>query len=413
MKNQESADDISSLSSERNEAKGIMNNEADLELCSLLLALDKGNSTRGEARRRFSEYLQAGETEALQGFFRAVGRKARLEAKKELKEAQHRGFSLISIAHPSYPQRLRGIAQAPALLYIAGTLPERLWRADAAFVVGIVGTRRATPYGLRIARRLAQEVTCRGGLVVSGLAYGIDTAAHEGALAGAQELAELRPEIPRSAGAAVLGTGLLHLHPARNRPLAADLCAAGGVLLSDYGLYEHGSKFTFPERNRIISGLSDAVIIVEARERSGALITARLALEQGRSVFSIPGPIDVPQSVGPNRLLRNGAHVLLSLEDLFEQLPYLRDRQLSSVEPSEKACGKEAEGSWERMFVDFGLQAAKARALCKFVQAQGAVDFDQLVRESCAEPHELRTLLSSLELAGVLCCSAAGEYSLA
>ncbi len=198
--------------------------------------------------------------------------------------------------------RLRQIDQPPPVLYTIGELtPQDEW------AVAIVGTRKATHYGQQAAEETAAFLAQNGVTVVSGLARGIDSIAHRAALdAGGRTIA-------------VLGSGVDRIYPAENRNLAQTMSSRGAVI-SDYPLGTPPEAGNFPPRNRIIAGLSIAVVVVEAGERSGASITANYALEQGREVFAVPGNIYSPQSKGTNRLIRNGAHPLLAPEDLLEVL---------------------------------------------------------------------------------------------
>ncbi len=208
---------------------------------------------------------------------------------------------LLTMQDALYPDRLRNIYDPPVLLYGRGRMP--LFDEEAA--VSVVGTRTCTPYGISSAEELGYQLAKEGAVVVSGLAKGIDGASHRGAL--------------RAGGftAAVLGGGVDVVYPAENRRLYEDI-AATGVLLSEYppGTEPMGSHF--PVRNRILSGLSLAVLVVEAPERSGALITANTALEQGQDVFAVPGPIDAPNSRGSNRLIRDGAGLVTCGWDILE-----------------------------------------------------------------------------------------------
>ena len=208
---------------------------------------------------------------------------------------------LLTMQDALYPDRLRNIYDPPVLLYGRGRMP--LFDEEAA--VSVVGTRTCTPSGISAAEELGYQLAKEGAVVVSGLAKGIDGASHRGAL--------------RAGGftAAVLGGGVDVVYPAENRRLYEDI-AATGVLLSEYppGTEPMGSHF--PVRNRILSGLSLAVLVVEAPERSGALITANTALEQGRDVFAVPGPIDAPNSRGSNRLIRDGAGLVTCGWDILE-----------------------------------------------------------------------------------------------
>lgn len=210
------------------------------------------------------------------------------------------GQFILTMGDSLYPNRLRTIFDPPILLYGKGALP----MFDDEVAVTVVGTRSCTPYGVRAASQLGYELARQGGLVISGLAKGIDGAAHQGAL--------------RAGGftAAVLGGGVDVIYPPENRRLYEDI-AATGVLLSEYppGTEPRGGHF--PVRNRIISGLSLAVVVVEAPEKSGALITANTALEQGRDVFAVPGPINAASSRGCNQLIRDGAGLVMEAWDVL------------------------------------------------------------------------------------------------
>lgn len=205
-----------------------------------------------------------------------------------------------------YPAALRTIDGSPPVLYVRGRLtPQDEW------AVAIVGTRRASTYGREVAQILGRELARSGVTVVSGLALGIDTVAHRAAIdAGGRTLA-------------VLGSGVDQIYPPQNRGLAQAISSQGAVL-SDYPLGTRPDASNFPPRNRIVSGLSRGVIIVEAGEQSGALITAQFAAEQGREVFAVPGSILHPGSVGCNSLIRQGATPLLSVDDVLEQLNLTR-----------------------------------------------------------------------------------------
>jgi DNA processing protein len=201
-----------------------------------------------------------------------------------------------------YPRHLKEIDQPPPVIYLRGSLaPEDEW------AVAIVGTRRVTAYGRQVAEDVATTLAHNGVTIVSGLARGVDSIAHQAALnAGGRTLA-------------VLGNGVDRVYPPENRKLA-DQIMEQGALVSDYALGVPPDGINFPPRNRIISGLSMAVIIVEAGETSGALITASFAAEQGREVFAVPGNINAPQSRGTNRLIRDGAQPLLNPQDVLEAL---------------------------------------------------------------------------------------------
>lgn len=205
-----------------------------------------------------------------------------------------------------YPPRLAEVENAPPVLYLRGSLT-----SEDAWAVAVVGTRRITAYGRQVAERIAAQLVANGIVVVSGLAAGVDTVAHQAALdAGGRTLA-------------VLGSGVDRIYPPANRQLAERITTSG-ALLSDYAPGTPPEASNFPPRNRIISGLAMATVVVEAGEKSGALITADFAVEQGREVFAVPGSVFAPQSRGPNRLIQNGAHPLLDPQEILDVLDLQR-----------------------------------------------------------------------------------------
>ncbi len=219
-----------------------------------------------------------------------------------LPELEKYGVQALTLEDESYPRRLRELDTAPPVLYVRGDL-----LSEDEWAVAVVGTRRVTPYGRQVAEELGTFLAQNGLTVVSGLARGVDTLAHQSALrAGGRTLA-------------VLAHGLDSVYPAQNRKLAGEIVERG-ALLSDYGIGTPPDAANFPPRNRIISGLSLTVVIVEAGEQSGALITAGFAAEQGREVFAVPGNIHAPQSQGTNLLIQRGAHPLVRFEDLLDEL---------------------------------------------------------------------------------------------
>ncbi len=236
----------------------------------------------------------------------------RRAAEEEWERAQRSGLRLIALPDPDYPVRLRLTPDPPPFFYQRGP-----WQPDARPVVALVGTRKPTAYGLTVADRLAADLARMGAVVVSGMARGIDCAAHRGAL--------------REGGTtiAVLGGGADVCYPREASRIYRRICESGAVISEQAPgtppLREH-----FPERNRIISGLTEAVVVVEAGEKSGTLITVDQALNQGREVLAVPGPITSPLSVGPHRLIRQGAAPVTCAEDVLEAIGYgpaLRKRQ--------------------------------------------------------------------------------------
>ncbi|MBP3684200.1 MAG: DNA-processing protein DprA [Oscillospiraceae bacterium] len=223
-----------------------------------------------------------------------------LPAEEILEQCAGKKLRILTIQDAQYPQKLKNIPDPPVVLYYKGQLPD--W--EAVPVIGIVGTRKASTYGLQTAKRMGYQIGKCGGIVVSGMAYGIDGLAMSGALtAGAVTVG-------------VLGCGADIVYPLSNRSLFRDV-ESYGCILSEFPPGTPPAKWTFPKRNRIISGLSNGVLVVEAPERSGALITARLAADQGRDVFAVPGNVDQSGCVGSNRLLRDGAIAALSGWDVL------------------------------------------------------------------------------------------------
>jgi len=223
-------------------------------------------------------------------------------AAQQIDLLQKHHSTLVSFWDEDFPARLKTIADAPAILFVKGSVSG----ADK-FSIAIVGTRQPTTYGTMVTERLTADLVSRGLTIVSGLARGVDTIAHRAALkAGGRTLA-------------VLGSGLDQIYPAENRRLAEEI-AASGAIISEYFFGAKPDAPNFPRRNRIISGLSLGTVVVEAGEKSGALITASMALEQGREVFAVPGSIFSAKSVGAHRLIQEGARLVNSVDDVLSEL---------------------------------------------------------------------------------------------
>ncbi|MBQ3194465.1 MAG: DNA-processing protein DprA [Oscillospiraceae bacterium] len=225
-----------------------------------------------------------------------------IPAEEILEACRRENLHILTYRDAAYPVRLKNIADPPIVLYYKGQLPE----FDALPVIAVVGTRKASAYGLTTAKRMGYQIGKCGGIVVSGMAYGIDGLAMAGALTAGQPVV------------GVLGCGADIVYPASNRALFRDT-ERYGCILSEFPPGYPPAKWTFPKRNRIISGLSNGVLVVEAPEKSGALITARQAAEQGRDVFVVPGNIDMPSFAGSNRLLRDGAIMVSSGWDVVSE----------------------------------------------------------------------------------------------
>ena len=228
-----------------------------------------------------------------------------VDLQQELVRVQEFGAMVLTLDDAEYPALLREIHDPPTVLYIWGKLEARDHHA-----IGVVGSRRTTQYGLECAKKLSYQIAYSGLTVVSGLARGIDTAAHQGALAA------------KGRTVAVLGTGLHYLYPAENRALAEKI-ASCGALVTEFSMETTPDRQTFPMRNRIISGWGFGLLVVEAGMNSGALISASQAADQGRNLYAVPGPIDRPTSHGTNRLIQQGAKLVMSADDILEDLQTL------------------------------------------------------------------------------------------
>lgn len=293
------------------------------------------------------------------------------DAEREVTRAAQMGFQIVTQSDPTYPALLLEIPDPPPFLYVNGDL-ERC-RCPLA----IVGSRNATPYGRKTTKRLCRELTRHGMTVVSGMARGIDTAAHLGALEeGGVTLA-------------VLGSGLECIYPAENRTLYERIAATGAVI-SELPLAAGPDAHHFPQRNRIISGISVGTVVVEATRRSGSLITARLAAEQNREVFAVPGSIESFKSIGTHQLIKNGAKLVTQVGDVLEELPRwalaarrpAATRRQAAAQPA--APLSEAEAS---VFENLSVYP---------------IHVDDLTRRLKMEAGQLSSILLSLELKGLV-----------
>jgi len=298
---------------------------------------------------------------------------ARLE--QELCELQRLGGRLVRWSDPDYPANLREIADPPPVLYLLGTLT-----AGERDCVAVVGARSASDAGRHMARRLGLELAAKGITVVSGLARGIDSEAHHGALeAGGRTLA-------------VMGSGLDRIYPQEHRKLAELMVARGGALLSELPLGSPPVPENFPVRNRIIAGLCLGVVVVEAAEQSGSLITARRALEQNRQVFAVPGSPLTGKARGSNRLLKEGARLVECVEDVIEDLaPQLSGRR---VPPAPAASPARAPAS--------AKVSEQLRAVVDHLPPGEKVHIDAIVESSGLSAQIILRMLLELELAGMV-----------
>jgi len=281
----------------------------DLVALNMTLRIDVGDYERLVGALGSHEALRAASTRDLVRAGLGPATAARVararrgnEADEEIRHAEEMDVQIIPFTSPDYPALLRKIVNPPLLLYVQGTLTEH-----DALSIAIVGSRRASHYGTTQAARLASELATTGLTIVSGFARGIDTAAHRAALdAGGRTIA-------------VLGSGLARLYPTENAPLA-DEVAANGAMVSEYPLDTAPLRPFFPRRNRVVSGLSLGVLVVEAARRSGALITADWALDQSREVLAVPGRVDRASAGGCHRLIQQGARLVERAQDVLDQL---------------------------------------------------------------------------------------------
>lgn len=288
--------------------------------------------------------------------------------KKELSSLEKSGGRIITLKDEVYPPRLRDIYDPPALLYLKGEL-----KKEDELAVSIVGSRKTTPYGRWITEKISQTLVRYGVTIVSGMARGVDSVAHWGAISGGGRTL------------AVLGCGVDVVYPPENRNLFAKIIEQGAVL-SEFPMGSPPEGGHFPKRNRIISGLSMGVVVVQAGPDSGSLITANYALEQGREVFAIPGNVGADGSRGTNRLIKDGAKLVESSEDILEEiLPQWRreKERIEEVKPRGPDLSEEEKVLYEML-------------------GETPLHIDAMIRESKFEPGKVPSLLLDLELKGVI-----------
>lgn len=281
-----------------------------------------------------------------------AGARLAYDVDAELAACQLAGVRVLALGSEAYPEPLSRVPDPPPLLYVRGTLEPR-----DALAIGMVGARRCTPYGMRIAERLASGLARVGITVVSGLARGIDAAAHRGALkAGGRTLA-------------VVANGLSSIYPPEHDELAGEVAGAGAVL-TEFPMAQEPLAGLFPQRNRVISGLSLGVVVVEAAPRSGSLATARHAMEQNREVYAVPGPVDSLNSRGCHALIRDGARLVETVDDILEELgPLVREVKASPEEPTVRHPAELVLNDQERRIL--GLMEDRGVSLDELIQKSG------------------------------------------
>jgi DNA processing protein len=298
------------------------------------------------------------------------------DAAKELAMVQAAGCRLLNWDEPEYPRRLREIYDPPTLLYVRGNV-ELLGR----HLISIVGARRPTPYGNQMAERLGRDLAERGLVITSGLARGIDSCAHKGALS-----------TPTGATIGVLGCGIDVVYPKENKKIFAEM-EQRGAIISEFRMGTFPAPQNFPIRNRIIAGMSLGVVVVEGAQYSGSLITARLAMEFDREVFGVPGNATQPSSFGPNQLIKQGAKLVTGWEDVVEELPTPVRAELLPVETASAAERAE--------LVERDL-APTERPLYELMSVDEPRHVDELVELSGLTSSEVLAALFDLELKGVI-----------
>jgi len=345
----------------------------------------------GEASRIFTLPLTALEglrfpAEAAQFIFDG---KARQAAEAEWERVAAQGATLVTFGCPEYPERLKEIYDPPPVLWVRGEA--RLLSRPA---IAVVGTRHPTPYGSGVAEMLSRDLAARRLLIVSGMARGIDTCAHKGALAA------------RMPTVAVWGTGIDVIYPKENKKLAEEILATGGAIVSELPMGTFPAPQNFPRRNRILSGLSVAVLVVEAGENSGTRVTARCAADQNRDLFAVPGNVTSKGSWTPNTLIKQGAKLVASWEDVWEDLP------------SQVRLELEAEAGFESksetatsLLTDPVLRPQEAMVL-EVLRSDESLQIDEILEllETQLTSSEVFTALFELEMAGRVRCLPGKNY---
>jgi DNA processing protein len=307
----------------------------------------------------------------------ATGKSQEL-AQEECGKAMEARSKIISLSDPEYPPRLTEIYDPPVILFVKGSV-EVLSRPGIA----MVGTRHPTPYGSGMAERLSTDLAARGLVIISGLARGIDTMSHRGAVAA------------KGKTVAVLGTGIDIMYPKENTRLTEQIIALGGALITEFPIGTSPAPQNFPIRNRIISGMSAGVLVVEAAEYSGTRITSRCALEQNRDVYAVPGNVTNKSSWGPNTLIKQGAKLVATWEDVWEELPTDVQMELSASE-SESSQPETAS-----LFPD-EEKSPHEKKILKLLKPDESTHIDQLVEllENEMSSSEIFAALFELELNG-------------
>ncbi len=315
--------------------------------------------------------------------------KARHAADEEWGKIVQQGGSIVTLACAEYPERLKEIYDPPPVLWIRGSV-QLLARPSIA----VVGTRHPSPYGTSVAEMLSRDLAARRLVIVSGMARGIDTCAHRGALAA------------RTATIAVWGTGIDVVYPKENRKLADEIIATGGTIVSEVPIGTFPAPQNFPRRNRIISGLSIGVLVVEASENSGTRVTARCAAEQDRDLYAVPGNVTGKNSWTPNTLIKQGAKLVASWEDVWEDLPSQVRLQL------EREAGAESKPEVTASLLADPVLRGEEAIVLHALRADESLQIDELLEklETQLTSSEVFTALFELEMSGRIRCLPGKNY---
>ena len=308
----------------------------------------------------------------------ATGKSMEL-AREEMARATAAGVEIVTIDDSCYPQQLKQIYDPPLVLYVRGQV-----EVISQPGIALVGTRHPTPYGSGMAERLACDLAAHGLVIISGMARGVDTAGHRGAIAA------------KGKTVAVFGTGIDVIYPKENSRLSEQILALGGALISEFPIGTSAFPQNFPIRNRIISGMSVGVLVVEAAEYSGTRITARCALEQNRDVFAVPGNVTNKNSWGPNTLIKQGAKLVATWEDVWEELPTEVRLLLTPATPESQPAGTAS------LFGEEGELAPQEKKIFALLKADESTHIDEIVErlEPELSSSEIFAALFELELAG-------------
>jgi DNA processing protein len=359
--------------------------DASLDWLALSLTPGLGSRLAGKLLRQFGspeQIFRASLTELEACHLPSVparaihDRLAHKDAEAELELVRKVGCRLLNWDEPEYPQRLLEIYDPPPLLYLRGD-PGVLNR----HCISMVGTRRPTPYGNQVAERLGRDLAERGLVIVSGMARGIDSSAHQGA-----------SRASRGAAVGVLGNGVDVIYPKENRKLFAEV-ERRGALISEFPLGTHPAPENFPVRNRVVAGMSLGTVVVQGAQYSGSLITARLAMEFGREVCGVPGNVTVDVSFAPNQLIKQGAKLVTSWEDVVEELPTEIRAELFPVETATRE---------ERASLFEDSLSPTQKTIFALLGVDEALHVDQLLEMADLTSSEVLAALCEMEMKGIV-----------